>query len=119
MPGKSELLQQLFCQELWDRGDSHSRPADFFIALEERLVRAIEDEQRVDVQGEEAQEAVVKGSEGRVGAAFSGLDLEEPDADVDGEAEGPVASAVVFSAQLCEGNALAGADVFEDAGGVG
>lgn len=72
----------------------------------------------MDVQREEAQEAIVECPKGWVGAAFSRLDLEEPYADVYSQAERAVALAVVVRAQLCEGDALAGADVFEYAGGM-
>lgn len=115
MPRKPKLFQQLLRQELRHAGDSDSRAADFLVPFEERFVRAVEDEEGVDVQGEEAQQAVVEGSQGWVGAAFAGLDLEEPDADVDCEAEGAGMCGVVLGAEFGEGDALAGADVFEDA----
>lgn len=60
MPRKPKLLQQLLGQELRHACDPDTGAADFFVALEERFVGAVEDEERVDVEGEEAQEAVVE-----------------------------------------------------------
>ena len=83
MPRKPELLEQLLRQKLRHTCHSDTWPADFLVAFEERLVGPIEDEEGVDVQCEEAEQAVVECSKGRVGATFTGLELEEPDGDVD------------------------------------
>ena len=56
----------------------------------------------MDVQREEAQEAVVECPKSWVGTAFSRLDLEEPNTDVYGQAERSIELAVVVRAQLCE-----------------
>ena len=73
----------------------------------------------MDVERKKTQEAIIEGSEGRIGAAFSRLDLEQPDTDVDSQAEGPRVGDVVFGSELAHSYALAGADFFIDsAGGV-
>ena len=56
--------------------------------FEERFIRPIKHKQRPDIQVEQAEQAVVESSQGRVGAPAPGLDLEEPDGDVDREAQG-------------------------------
>ena len=65
MDGESKLLQQLLGEKLGDGGDIRSGA---FVALERGLVRAIEDEDGVDGEGDQAQEAVVECSKGRIGA---------------------------------------------------
>ena len=73
----------------------------------------------MDVEGQKSQEAIIEGSEGRIGAAFSRLDLEQPDTDVDSQAERPRVRDVVFGSELAHSYALAWADFFIDsAGGV-
>lgn len=63
--GESKLLQQLLGEELGDGGDVGSRA---FVPFEGGLVGAIEDEDGVDGKCDQAQEAVVECSKGRVGS---------------------------------------------------
>lgn len=69
----------------------------------------------MDVQCQESQEAVVKCSQRRVRPALARLDLEEPDADVDGQTQWAGVGSVVVGGQLGEGDALAGAEFLEKA----
>jgi hypothetical protein len=70
----------------------------------------------MDVETEQAKEAVVKGSQGWVGPAFAGLDLEEPDADVDRKAKRTKMLGVVVGTEFGERYALARTNVFGDSG---
>ena len=69
----------------------------------------------MDVEGEKAQEAIVEGSQSRIGATLAGLDLKEPDADIDCEAEGTGVLDVLFGGELAYGNALTRTDLFINA----
>jgi hypothetical protein len=106
---EAELLQKLLCEEFWDRGDVR---AGALVPLERGLIRAIEDKERVDGEGEETQEAVIEGSESRVRPAFAGLDLEEPDRGVDGNAEWTSCFFEFLNRKLRQGNAFAWANLF-------
>lgn len=68
MNGVSKLLQQLLGEELGDGGDIGSGA---LVALERRLVWAIEDEDGMYSEGDEAEEAVVECSQGRICATCS------------------------------------------------
>jgi len=82
------VLQELLRQELRDGGNFDISPAtNTTIALEGRFVGAIEDEERVDVESDEAEQAVVKSAQRGVGATLARLNLEQPDGDVDSEAK--------------------------------
>jgi len=69
----------------------------------------------VDVEGEKAQEAIVESSESRIGATLAGLNLEEPDADIDCETEGAGMLDVVFGGEFAYGDALTRTDLFINA----
>lgn len=91
---QAKVLQKLFSEELGDRGDLDiGATTNATVPLERRFVRSVEDEERVDVEGNQAEEAVVEGAQRGIGATFAGLDLEEPDGDVDSKAKG---TAVLF-----------------------
>jgi hypothetical protein len=62
----SELLQQLLCKELWDRGDVWPSA---LVALEGWLVWAIKYEDGMNCEGDETKEAVIEGAQSRIGAA--------------------------------------------------
>jgi hypothetical protein len=64
----AKLLQELLCEELGDGGDVR---AGALVALEGRLVRAIEDEDGVDSERDQAEEAIVEGAQCRIGAAYA------------------------------------------------
>ena len=51
MPGEAELLEELLGEELRDSGDFLAAAADFLIPFEGGFMRAVEDEERVDVEG--------------------------------------------------------------------
>ena len=69
----------------------------------------------MDVEGEKAQEAIVESSQGRIRATLAGLNLEEPDADIDRETEGTGVLDVVFGGEFAYSNALTRADLFINA----
>jgi hypothetical protein len=64
----SKLLQELLREELGDGGDVRTGA---LVALEGRPIRAIEDEDWVDSERDEAEEAIVEGSQRRIGPAYS------------------------------------------------
>lgn len=68
----------------------------------------------MDVVGEEAQESIVECSQGGIGTAFGGLNLEEPDGSVDCQAEGTGMGGVVGGGEGEEGLSFPGADFLED-----
>lgn len=69
MQREPKLLEELFGQKLGDGCCASARPGCLLVALEGRLVWAVEDEDRVYGQGYQAQEAVVEGAQGGVRAA--------------------------------------------------
>lgn len=87
MHRKSELLQQLFGEKFGDRCDLDMAAPDTLVAFEQRLVRSIEYEERVDVEAEESQQAVVEGSQRRIRPALSSLNLKEPYANINSNAQ--------------------------------
>jgi hypothetical protein len=115
MERETKVFEELFGQKLGHTRYPHIGASDLLVPFPGGLVRAIEDEERVDVEREEAQEAIVEGSQSRVCATLAGLDLEQPDADVDGEAEGAGVLDVVFGGEFADGDALTGADLFINA----
>lgn len=68
----------------------------------------------MDVVRQEAQEAIVKGTERWIRAAFASLDLEEPDGDIDRKAERSVVGGVMIGGEFDERDALTWAELFED-----
>ena len=115
MQRKTEVFEKLFGQKLGHTGYAHIGTPDLLVSFPGGLVRAIKDKQRVDVEGEEAQEAIVERSQSRIRAALAGLDLEEPDADVDCKTEGTGMLDVVFGGEFAHGDALTRADLFINA----
>jgi hypothetical protein len=69
----------------------------------------------MDSEGDEAQEAVVEGAQCGIRAAFAGLYLEEPDGDVDGDAQRPARLFELGNGELRQGDALPGPDLLVDA----
>jgi hypothetical protein len=63
MYGKAKLFEKLFRQNV---GNGSHTLSGAFSALEWGLVRAVEDEDGVDIEREEADEAVVKGAMGGI-----------------------------------------------------
>ena len=90
------MLEELFREKLRDTRNFDTWSTDSLVAFEEGFVWAIEYEERMDVETDEAKEAIVKSAKGWIGASFSRLDLEEPDADVNCQSEGPVVCNVQF-----------------------
>jgi len=87
MHGESKLFQKLFGEKLGNRCDLDMTTSHTLVAFEQRLVRSIKDEERVDVEGKESQESIVKGSQSRIRAALSSLNLEEPYTDINSKAQ--------------------------------
>jgi hypothetical protein len=54
-----------------------------FVTFKGGFMRAVKDEEGMDVGLEETTETVVEGSDGGVGTFLAGLDLEGPYGDVD------------------------------------
>jgi hypothetical protein len=115
MERETEVFEKLLGQELGDARHSHVGASDLLVSFPGGLVRAIEDKQRVDVEGQQAQEAIIESSQSRIGATLAGLDLKEPDTDVDGEAKGTRMVDVVFGGEFAYSDALTGADFFINA----
>lgn len=89
-----------------------------FVALERGALRAVEDEEGVDVEREELDEAVKERAQRGVATAFAGLDLEGPDGGVDCEAEAPLVLVVMLEGVAEEGDAFGLAELGEEAGWV-
>lgn len=78
-------------------------------------MRAIEDEERLDGEGEQAQKAIIEGSERWVFAALTRLDLKLPDRYINCKAEWFARLLNVFHGQFREGDSFAGAELLIDA----
>lgn len=112
---ETEVFEKLLGKEFGHARHPHVRTADLLVSFPGGLVRTIKDEQRVYVERQKAQEAIVEGSQGRIRATLAGLDLEKPDADIDCETEGTGVLDVVFGGEFAYSNALTGADLFINA----
>jgi hypothetical protein len=122
----AKLLQELLRKEFGDGGDVRTGA---LVALEGRLIRAIEDEDWVDGERDEAEEAIVEGSQRRIRAAYSllallrhrmhyesstftSLYLEEPYGCVYSNAQRAAALFELLDGESGQGHARSGADLF-------
>lgn len=74
-------------------------------------MRAIENEQRLYRKGEQAEQAVVKGSESWVSSTLARLDLKAPDGYIDCYTEGSTGVLEVFTCELRKSDPLAWANL--------
>ena len=77
-------------------------------------MRAVENEERLDRQCEEAEEAVVECAEGRVITTTGALNLKLPDGDVNCYSEWSVVLLEVLDGEFGEGGSLAEAELLVD-----
>jgi hypothetical protein len=124
----SKLLQELFRKEFGDRGDIGTGA---LVALEWWFVRAVENEDGVDGEGDQTKEAIVEGSQRRICAAwsllafdkikivqafqyptFTRLYLEEPYRCINSDAQRSAGLFELLDGEFRESYALPGADLF-------
>lgn len=88
------------------------------VSLERGALRAVENEEGVDVVRQELDEAVKERAQRGVATAFAGLDLEGPDGGVDCEAEASLVLVLVLEGVAEEGDAFGLTELGEEAGWV-